>query len=215
MTMTEAELRSRVAAASRATVTEGLNRGTSGNVSARWGDGFLITPSGLPSAELAPGQMVYMTMDGQWQADLPPSSEWRIHRDLYRARPEVAAVVHVHSPFAVSLACLRRGIPAFNYMVAVAGGKDIRCADYATFGSQALSDHILAAMAGRRACLMANHGQVAVGPDLERAVALAVEVETLCEQYWRACQLGDPVLLSDAEMDEVLEKFSSYGQLNK
>jgi len=213
--MTEAELRSRVAAASRATVTEGLNRGTSGNVSARWREGFLITPSGLPSADLAPDQMVYMTMDGQWQADLPPSSEWRIHRDLYRARQDVGAVVHVHSPFAVSLACLRRGIPAFNYMVAVAGGKDIRCADYATFGTQALSDHILAAMAGRRACLMANHGQVAVGSDLERAVALAVEVETLCEQYWRACQLGDPVLLSDTEMDEVLEKFKGYGQLNK
>jgi L-fuculose-phosphate aldolase len=215
MTMTEAELRSRVAAASRATVTEGLNRGTSGNVSARWGEGFLITPSGRPSADLIPGQMVYMAMDGQWQSDLPPSSEWRIHRDLYRARPEVGAVVHVHSPFAVSLACLRRGIPAFNYMVAVAGGKDIRCADYATFGTQALSDHILTAMAGRRACLMANHGLVAVGIDLDQAVALAVEVETLCEQYWRASLLGEPVLLSDAEMDAVLEKFKGYGQLSR
>jgi L-fuculose-phosphate aldolase len=215
MTMTEAELRSRVAAASRATVTEGLNRGTSGNVSARWGEGFLITPSGLPSADLIPGQMVYMAMDGRWQGDLPPSSEWRIHRDLYQAWPEINAVVHVHSPFAVSLACLRRGIPAFNYMVAVAGGKDIRCADYATFGTQALSDHILRAMEGRRACLMANHGLVAVGTDLDQAVALAVEVETLCEQYWRASLLGEPVLLSDAEMDVVLEKFKGYGQLSR
>jgi len=214
-TMTEAELRARLAAASKATVSEGLNRGTSGNVSVRLGEGFLITPSGLPSADLAPEQMVFMDMNGHCQASLPPSSEWRIHRDLYQVRPEVGAVVHVHSPFAVALACLRRPIPAFNYMVAVAGGKDIRCAEYATFGTQALSDHILAAMAGRRACLMANHGQVAVGPDLARAVALAVEVETLCEQFWRASLLGTPVLLSDAEMDEVIEKFKGYGQLNK
>ena len=213
--MTEQELRAALATAARATVSEGLNRGTSGNVSMRWQDGFLITPSGLPSAGLVPAQMVRMDMAGAWQGDLPPSSEWRIHRDLYRARAEVQAVVHVHSPFAVSLACLRRSIPAFNYMVAVAGGKDIPCADYATFGSQELSDHILAAMAGRRACLMANHGMVAVGTSLEKAVGLAVEVESLCEQYWRAAMLGEPVLLSNAEMDTVLEKFEGYGKFSR
>lgn len=209
---TEWEVRLRVAAASRATVDEGLNRGTSGNVSARFGDAFLVTPSGLPSAGVAPEQIVRLDMDGRWDGPYPPSSEWRIHRDIYRAYPEAGAVVHVHSPFAVSLACLRRGIPAFNYMVAVAGGRDIRCADYATFGTQALSDHILVALDGRRACLMANHGQVAYAADLERAIALAVEVECLCEQYWRASLLGEPVLLDEAEMDVVLERFKGYGR---
>lgn len=204
-----------VSAAARRTVSEGLNRGSSGNVSARCGDGFLITPSGLPSAEIRPEQVVYVDLQGRFDGPLPPSSEWRIHRDLYQASPEVGAVVHAHSPFAVSVACLRRGIPAFHYMVAVAGGKDIRCADYATFGTQALSDHILAAMEGRRACLMANHGLVAVGASLDEALALAVEVESLCEQFWRASLMGAPVLLTDAEMDEALERFKGYGQYSK
>ncbi|TCJ18189.1 class II aldolase [Parasulfuritortus cantonensis] len=209
--MPESALRHSVAETSRLTVVERLNRGSSGNVSARWDDGFLITPSGLPSAEVRPDQVVRMTMAGDAEGDLAPSSEWRFHRDLYSARPEVNAVVHVHSPFAVSLACLRRAIPPFHYMVAVAGGKDIRCAGYATFGSQALSDLVVAAMTDRRACLMANHGLVAVGPDLRLALALAVEVESLCEQYWRASLMGDPVQLSDAEMDEALAKFANYG----
>lgn len=205
------ELRRAVARASRVTVDEGLNRGSSGNVSARHGEGFLVTPSGVPSASVDPEQVVQVGMDGIVPSGAAPSSEWRIHRDIYRARPEVGAVVHVHSPFAVSLACLRTDIPAFTYMVAVAGGTDIRCAGYATFGTQALSDHVLAALAGRKACLMANHGMVAVAADLERALALAVEVESLCEHYWRASLLGKPVLLSEAEMAEVLERFKSYG----
>ena len=209
--MDETTLMQQVAAASSATVTEGLNRGTSGNVSARLAEGFLVTPSGMPSAGLKAEQIVRVDWSGSHAGVLSPSSEWRIHRDIYQARPEVNAVVHVHSPFAVSLACLRTGIPAFNYMVAVAGGKDIRCAEYATFGTQALSEHVLQALAGRKACLMANHGQVVVGSDLNRAVALAVEVESLCEQYWRASLMGPPVLLSETEMDEVLERFKSYG----
>lgn len=209
--MDKQALRRAVARASRATVAERLNRGSSGNVSARCDSGFLVTPSGLPSASIEPEQVVYVDLDGHALGALPASSEWRIHRDIYRARPEANAVVHVHSPFAVSLACLRRGLPAFNYMVAVAGGKDIRCADYATFGTQALSDHVLVALRDRQACLMANHGLVALGNDVERAVALAVEVESLCEQFWRASLLGEPVLLSDAEMDEVLIRFTSYG----
>lgn len=213
--MDTSPLHENVSAAARRSVSEGLNRGSSGNVSTRCGEGFLITPSGLPSAEIRPDQVVYVDMQGRAREGLPPSSEWRIHRDLYQARPEVGAVVHAHSPFAVSLACLRLDIPAFNYMVAVAGGKDIRCAEYATFGTQALSDHILAAMTGRRACLMANHGLVAVGGDLEQALALAVEVEGLCEQYWRASLMGEPVLLTDSEMDEVLERFKGYGQFSK
>jgi L-fuculose-phosphate aldolase len=131
---------------------------------------------------------------------------------LYAARPEVGAVLHAHSPFAVSLACLRRDIPPFHYMIARFGGDTIRCADYAIFGSQALSTAALAAMQDRSACLLANHGMLLAAPDLDAALALAIELEELCEQYWRACQLGDPVLLSSAEMQAVQEKFSGYGQ---
>jgi len=142
---------------------------------------------------------------------MKPSSEWRFHRDIYAAFPEAGAIVHAHSPFAVALACLRRDIPPFHYMVAMAGGSDIRCARYATFGSQALSDAVLEALGDRRACLMANHGLVAWGRSLAGALALAVEVEALCGQYLRCLQVGEPVLLSDAEMAEVIEKFKDYG----
>jgi len=210
--MNEPELRSALADTARQTVRNGLNKGASGNVSVRLHEGFLITPSGLPGDTLEAEQMVFMDMEGQAAGSLKPSSEWRIHRDIYRAWPGVQAVVHAHSPHAVSLSCLRRGIPPFHYMVAAAGGKDIRCASYATFGTQALSDSILAALQDRRACLMANHGQVAVGASLDAALALAVEVEELCAQYWRASLMGEPVLLSDVEMDEVLERFKHYGQ---
>lgn len=203
-------LRGQVAAISAATVHERLNRGSSGNVSVRAGTGFLITPSGLPSADITPEQVVAMDAEGRWTGAWKPSSEWRIHRDLYAARPDIGGVVHVHAPFAVSLSCLRRPIPPFHYMIAVAGGTTIPCADYATFGTQALSDHIFAAMGDLRACLMANHGLVAVGRDLAQALAIAVEVEALCEQYWRACQIGAPVLLSDAEMAAALAAFKDY-----
>ncbi len=210
--MNESELRRALADTARKSVARGLNSGTAGNVSARLGGGLLITPSGLAGDTLQADQMVFLDLEGRSAGPLKPSSEWRIHRDIYRARPEVNAVVHAHSPHAVSLACLRRSIPAFHYMVAAAGGKDIRCAEYATFGTQALSDAVLAALQGRRACLLANHGLVAVGGDLGRALALALEVEELCAQYWRASLMGQPVLLSDAEMDEVLERFKHYGQ---
>ncbi len=210
--MSEPERRAALAATAGQTVSQGLNKGASGNVSIRLGEGFLITPSGLPNDTLQADQMVVVDMAGQSSGSLRPSSEWRIHRDIYRARPEVEAVVHAHSLHAVSLACLRRDIPAFHYMVAAAGGKDIRCAAYATFGTQALSDAVLAALQDRRACLMANHGQVAVGVSLDAALSLAVEVEELCAQYWRATLMGEPVLLDDAEMDAVLERFKHYGQ---
>ncbi len=210
--MNESDIRAALVETARQTVSQGLNKGSSGNVSVRFGEGFLITPSGLPNDTLEPDQMVFVDMEGQATGNLKPSSEWRIHRDIYRVRPEANAIVHAHSPYAVSLSCLRRGIPAFHYMVAAAGGKDIRCADYATFGTQALSDSVLAALQNRRACLMSNHGLVAVGASLDAALPLAVEVEELCAQYWRASLMGEPVLLSDAEMDEVLEKFKHYGQ---
>ncbi|NWG40173.1 MAG: class II aldolase/adducin family protein [Hydrogenophilaceae bacterium] len=210
--MNESDLRAALTATTRQTVTHGLNKGSTGNVSVRYGEGFLITPSGLPNDTLEPEQMVFVDMEGQASGSLKPSSEWRIHRDLYQARPEANAVVHAHSSYAVSLSCLRRGIPAFHYMVAAAGGKDIRCAGYATFGTQELSDAVLIALENRRACLMSNHGLVTVGASLDAALSLAVEVEELCAQYWRASLVGEPVLLSDAEMDEVLEKFKHYGQ---
>ncbi len=191
-----------------------LNRGKSGNVSARTDDGFLVTPTGLAYDATQPADVVAMTQDGTARGPRPPSSEWRFHRDIYTARGEVRAIVHAHSPFATSLACLRRDIPPFHYMIAIAGGKDIRCAAYATFGTQELSDHALRALEGRNACLLANHGMIAVGASLAAALALAVEVEALAEQYWRALQIGTPYLLSDAEMEVVLEKFRTYGQPN-
>ncbi|MGO9444648.1 MAG: class II aldolase/adducin family protein [Thiobacillaceae bacterium] len=210
--MNESKLRFALAGAARQTVSHRLNHGSSGNVSARLGDGFLVTPSGLPNDTLQPAQMVYVDMQGQASGGLKPSSEWRIHRDLYRARADANAVVHAHSAHAVSLSCLRQGIPPFHYMIAAAGGKDIRCAAYAAFGTQALSDTVLSALQGRRACLLANHGLIALGANLDFALALAMEVEELCAQYWRAKLMGEPVLLSDSEMDEVLERFKDYGQ---
>lgn len=210
--MNESELRAALAETARQSARQGLNPGSSGNLSVRVSDGFLVTPSGLANDTLQAGQMVVVDMQGQANGNLEPSSEWRIHRDIYHARPEVNAVVHAHSPYAVSLACLRRDIPPFHYMIAAAGGKDIRCAGYATFGTQALSDNVLAALQDRRACLMANHGLVAVGANLAAALSLAMEVEELCAQYWRASLMGEPVLLDDVEMDEVLERFKHYGQ---
>jgi L-fuculose-phosphate aldolase len=188
-----------------------INRGRSGNVSARAGEGFLVTPSGLPYEETSPEDIAAVTLAGLASGPRQPSTEWRFHRDIYAARHDVGAIVHAHSTFATTLACLERGIPAFHYMVAVAGGKDIRCAGYATFGTQALSDHVLTALEDRRACLLANHGMIAVGGSLATALALAVEVEALAEQYWRSLQIGKPNLLSDSEMDTVLAKFRTYG----
>jgi L-fuculose-phosphate aldolase len=214
----EHRLREAVVATAREMNALGINRGKSGNVSARWRDGgfdgYLVTPSGMPYASIAAADVVPMPIAGEPDASgtRRPSSEWRFHRDIYRARPDAQAIVHTHAPFATSLACHRRGIPPFHYMVAVAGGDDIRCAPYATFGTQALSDHAVAALEGRRACLLASHGMIAIGASLATALALAVEVETLSEMYWRARQLGEPVLLSAAEMDVVIAKFETYGQ---
>ncbi|WP_153133410.1 class II aldolase/adducin family protein [Dechloromonas hortensis] len=190
----------------------GLNRGTSGNVSVRSGDSFYITPTGMRYEQLVADDIPLMALDGSHQGRRKPSSEWRFHRDLYAARPEVGAVLHAHSPFAVSLACLRCDIPAFHYMIARFGGDSIRCADYAIFGSAELSTAAMSAMQQRKACLLANHGLLVAGRDLDEALALAVELEELCEQYWRACQLGQPVLLSTDEMAAVLQKFAGYGQ---
>ena len=212
----ELALRQEVIATALGMNAAGINRGKAGNVSVRLRrdgfDGFLVTPTGLPYAQLVPADIAAMTLDGEAAGPRLPSSEWRFHRDIYRSRADAGAIVHTHSPFATSLACLARGIPAFHYMVAVAGGADIRCAPYATFGTQALSDHAVAALEGRRACLLAQHGVIALGSSLERALALAVEVETLAEMYWRALQIGEPVTLPDDEMRVVIAKFATYGQ---
>ena len=193
-----------------------LNRGSAGNLSVRTRenglDGYLITPSGMDYEVLVPEDIVFMRLDGTPDGRRKPSSEWRFHHDIYAARPDAGAILHAHSPFATSLACLRRDIPPFHYMIARFGGDTIRCADYATFGSQALSDNALVAMRERFACLLANHGLLVFGKTLAQLFALAVEFEALCEQYWRACQLGQPVLLDPDEMATVQAKFASYGQ---
>jgi len=192
---------------------DGLNRAAAGNASVRTERGMLITPTGVVPSLLAPPTMVEMSLAGEtldqfWK----PSSEWRFHRDIYRSRPEINAIVHVHSPYATALACTRRDIPPFHYMIAAAGGANVRCAPYATFGTQALSDHAVAALIDRRACLLANHGLIALGADLERARRTAVEVEELARQYLLAEQTGHLVLLSPSEIDEAIAMFSSYGQ---
>jgi len=205
-------LRERVIATAMGMNALGINHGRSGNVSARIDGGFLITPSALPYAELRAADIVAMNHEGAASGARPPSTEWRFHRDIYAARPDVDAIVHTHAPFATTLACLDRAIPAFHYMIAVAGGNDIRCAPYATFGTQELSTHAVRALEGRKACLLAHHGMIAVGDSLESALALAAEVETLAEMYWRALQIGEPATLAANDMATVLEKFTGYGK---
>ncbi len=198
-------------------VAIGLNKGTVGNASVRSAEGFLITPSGLPVDEMTPAIMVNMQFDGSFEADhhFPsnkPSSEWRFHRDILVSRPEINAIIHTHSMFATTLACLHKDIPPFHYMIAVVGGDTIRCAPYALFGSQDLSDNALAALTDRKACLLGNHGMISLGRDLDDALAVTVEVENLCEQYWRALQLGAPHILTEAEMRDVFQQFKGYGK---
>lgn len=213
--MTELQLRKQILDAARAMNSLGINRGTSGNVSARWKKGFLITPSGRRYEDTKPADMVFIDNAANPSGKWAPSSEWRFHFDIYRNRSDVQAVVHTHSSFATTLACLKKDVPAFHYMVAVAGGNNIRCAPYATFGTQKLSDHALKALNGRKACLLANHGMIATGESLQKALSLAVEVEALCEQYWRALQIGKPRILPAREMSTVIRKFRDYGKERK
>jgi L-fuculose-phosphate aldolase len=189
----------------------GLNVGTSGNISVRVGNEVLITPSGMPYDELRPSDIVELDARGQAHGMRRPSSEWRMHVDILAARPEVGAILHAHSMFATTLACLRKEIPAFHYMIAVAGGETIRCAPYATFGTAELARYAVDALDGRKACLLANHGMIAIGKNLADAFYIAREVENLAAQYWRALQLGQPFILDSAEMARVMEKFKTYG----
>ena len=203
-------LHQQVANTARSMNRTGLNQGRSGNVSARHGDGMLITASGCHFDEITPAHIVETDLEGHFTGTLKPSSECSFHAAIYRQRPDARAVVHVHSPWATSLACLRRPIPAFHYMVAVAGGKEIPCVPYARFGTEELARHVAEGVSQHNACLMANHGQIALGDSLEAALELAQEVELLARCYAQALTLGEPVLLDDAQMDEVLERFQSY-----
>ncbi|WP_157020203.1 class II aldolase/adducin family protein [Mesorhizobium xinjiangense] len=192
----------------------GLNQGTSGNISARAGDTMLITPSGRPYATMKAEDIAAMPIDrdyGSWSGPLKPSSEWRFHLDIMRARPDVGAIVHTHSTYATVLAMARKPIPACHYMVAAFGGNDVRCAGYARYGTKELSAEALKALEGRNGCLLANHGMIALGSTLEKAMWTAVELETIAKQYYHALLIGGPVLLSDAQIEETHKSFASYG----
>lgn len=184
-----------------------LNRGLSGNISVRCRAGMLISASGASLGSLRESDIVLIDEVGRSAAEYPPSSEWRFHRDIYAARPEVSAVVHTHSFAATVLACLRKEIPPFHYMVLRAGGRNVPCADYATFGTQDLSGKVVEALAGRKACLLANHGMIAIGAHLNEAVAIAAEVEALAATYIATLQIGEPILLTDAEMKAAEHQF--------
>jgi len=205
-------LREQIVAACRQLDSSGLNRGTSGNVSCREGEHFLITPTGVPVDEITPSKIVSLDFDGKAIGIGKPSSEWQFHSAIYRARPEINAGVHTHAPHSTALACLREDLPPFHYMIALAGGDSVRCAPYALFGTDTLSQHAVAALVDRKACLLANHGMITLGRDLDEAMTIAIELESLCQQYLIARQVADPVLLSADEMRAVIERFKSYGK---
>ncbi len=207
---TEAQLRAALLDTSRRMVELGLNRGTAGNASVRCSGDILITPSALPVADMTDQDMVLLDADGKVLHGGKPSSEWRFHCDILRALSEIGAVLHMHSMFATTIACLRRDVPAVHYHIAIAGGETIRCTPYSVFGEQNLSDLALEALHGRKACLLGNHGMIALGRDLADALSVALEVEYLCEIYWRTLQVGEPHILTRQQMHEVQEKFVEY-----
>ena len=213
MTAHEDALRQRMAEVMKAMDEKGLNRGTSGNVSARCGAAMLVTPSGVPAARLTGDQMVLVQSDGSTAPGaLKPSSEWRMHQGVLDRRPDVGAVVHCHSRHATILACAGKPIPAVHYMVAVSGGVSVPVAPYATFGSSELAQIVVEALDGRYAALMANHGQIVAAPNLDYALAIAEEIEEQAAVYWGALAIGGPTLLADEEMNLILQRFKSYGQ---
>jgi L-fuculose-phosphate aldolase len=208
--MTEPQLRAALLHTSRRMVELGLNRGTAGNASVRCGSDILITPSALPVAEMSEQDMVLLDANGKVLQGRKPSSEWRFHCDIFKARPEVGAVLHMHSTFATTIACLGKDVPAVHYHIAIAGGDTIRCTPYTIFGEQNLSDLALEALQDRKACLLGNHGMIALGKDLADALSVAQEVEYLCEIYWRTLQVGEPQILTVQQMYEVKQKFVEY-----
>ena len=211
----EREKRQSIIDACRSMNALGINQGTSGNISLRHETGLLITPTSVPYETMQPEQIVFMDLDGSHDPAQRPSSEWRFHLDILRARPEVNAVVHAHPPYSTILAIMGLEIPPIHYMIAVAGGDTIRCAPYATFGTQELSEHAVKALEDRLACLLEHHGMIAVGPSLSKAMWLAVEVEALARQYHGCLQIGTPRLLSKAEIKNVLGRIAGYGPAGK
>lgn len=209
----EGKLRRQLVEAMQAMDARGLNRGTSGNVAARFGDGMLVSPSGIPPEHLTAEAMVYVRADDSIpEGQLKPSSEWRMHMQILRRRPDVRGVVHCHSRHATILACAGRPIPAVHYMVGVSGGSSVPVAPYATFGTEALADAVVEALGGRNAALMANHGQIAVAPSIKHALLIAEEIEEQAAVYYGCLTIGGPNILSQPQMDEILLKFRSYGQ---
>ncbi len=212
-------LRHQVVTVARRMNGTGLNQGTSGNLSVRIEGGLLVTPSSLPYEQMDAADLVALDLSGQplLEKQRRPSSEWRLHADVRSCRPEAMAVLHCQPIHATALACHDRGIPAFHYMVAVAGGDEIRCASYATFGTKELSDNVVSALGQRTACLLARHGMVTLGKDLESALRVAVEVETLARMYLQALQVGEPPLLSAEQMQAVHAQFRGlhYGQADQ
>ncbi len=215
MTSDEQSKRQAVIDACRRMNQLGINQGTSGNISVRHGEGMLITPTSVPYEKMTPEQIVLMGMDGSFHRAQKPSSEWRFHLDILRTRHEINAVVHAHPTYSTILAIMGRDIPPVHYMIAAAGGDTIRCAPYATFGTPELSEHALKALEGRLACLLDHHGMIAIGPSLERALWLAVEVETLARQYHGCLQIGEPPLLSAAEIERVRQRMAGYGHADE
>jgi L-fuculose-phosphate aldolase len=206
------ERRQAAVAAVRQLDARGLNRGSTGNLSLRDGEGMLITPTGMGADDLRAQDLVWLGWDGTLRGEWQPSSEWHFHRAIYRARPDLHAVVHTHSVHATALACLERPLPAFHYMVAVAGGDDVPCVPYHTFGTEALSQAVAAAMVDRQACLLTHHGLVAAGATLAQAMKVTQEIESLCEVYLKALAVAEPARLTAPQMDEVIAKFRSYGK---
>jgi L-fuculose-phosphate aldolase len=209
----EAALRAAIVSSAQAMNALGINQGNSGNISVRCGGAMLITPSATPYEAMQPEQIASMALDGDgaWSGPLKPSTEWRFHRDILRGRPGDGAVVHTHAPFCTILAIARREIPPCHYMIAAFGGDSVRCAPYATFGTAELASLALTALAGRRACLLANHGMIVVGATLSHAMWLAVELETLAKQYYHSLLIGGPHLLSPDELAEAAAGFAGYG----
>lgn len=191
----------------------GLTPGMSGNVSVRHGDALYVTPSGMPYPDLVADDIVRIEHDGTVRpGQRTPTTEWRLHLDILGARQDVQAIVHTHSLFCTTISMLRRPIPAVHYMIVLAGSDDIPCAEYATFGSAQLALNAISALRGGNACLLANHGMIALGETLPRALRLAAEIETLAAQYWHAAQIGSPHILDGAELDNVRKRFAEYGQ---
>lgn len=208
----ELALRTELIEACRAMNGLGINKGTAGNISVRFGDGFLISPTGIPYDKLLPEHVVHMNWDAGFDGDVRPSSEWRFHRDILQARKDLNAVVHTHSTNATSVSILNKDIPAVHYAIAAAGGPSIRCAPYEIFGSQELADRIIIALEGRRACLLAHHGVIAAHVSIGRALSLAVTVEELATHYLNCLPMGEPPVLTNDQIADVVEKFKTYGQ---